>query len=365
VPKVFHDPREGKTLVLCPIGIGNFIMATPALKALSEALGPGRVSLLALKSGIAAMGESSGLFGEVLAWDPDKDGLRRGLSLLHSVRAQKFTHSLALFPSSHWKFSLFDGLTGAAFRMGFRYPHQRAPEWIQDYSIPLRPVHDTLQNLQLVSTFLRDPVEKAGAPFLPFAALAPEGLPATPFFACHPGSSAERGMGDKRLPPEVFSSWIRSLHQATGWPCVLVGGPEEHALRAAVALDCKDALVKVDTRSIEETAGVLRGAKFFLGNDSGLMHIAAAAGTRCASYFGPTDERRTGPYGYWETVDGPKGPSPRHLILRRPGKAFGPAWTLDTVGLNPPLDPHEGGAARWYPDVPATAAELQNWVESL
>jgi len=350
---------------LCPIGIGNFIMATPALKALSRGLGPDRVALLALKSGIASMAESSGLFGEVPAWDPDRDGMRRGISVLASVRAHHYTHSVALFPSSHWKFSLFDLLTGSGYRAGFRYPHQRLPEWIQDFSLPLEPTHDTLQNLRLVEAFLREPVAEAGAPFLPFAPLVPEGMPTTPFFACHPGSSAERGMGDKRLPPEIFSFWIRSIHKATGWPCVLVGGPEEHALRAAVAMDCRDALIKIDTRSLEETAGVLRAAKFFLGNDSGLMHVAAAAGTRCAAYFGPTDEHRTGPYGYWETVEGPKGPHPRHLILRRPGKAFGPVWTLDTVGLNPSLDPHEGGAARWYPDVPATAELLQEWVAAL
>ena len=345
-------------------------MATPALKALSQELGPNRLSLLALKSGIAAMSESSGLFGEVPAWDPDRDGLRRGLAVLKAVRAQKFTHSLALFPSSHWKFSLFHQLAGASFRMGFRYPHQRAPDWVQDYSLPLERTHDTLQNLRLASAFLRGPdenvgVENPGEPFLPFTPLVPEGMPTTSFFACHPGSSAERGMGDKRLPPEIFSFLIRKIHKATGWPCVLVGGPEEHALRAAVAMDCRDALFKVDTRSLEETAGVLRAAKFFLGNDSGLMHVAAATGTRCAAYFGPTDEARTGPYGYWEKVEGANGSTPRHLILRRKGAAFGPLWTLDTIGLNPPLEVFEGGATRWYPDVPLAAAELQDWVKSL
>jgi ADP-heptose:LPS heptosyltransferase len=360
VPKLFTDPREGKTLILCPIGIGNFIMATPALKALSTALGPGRLSLLALKSGIADMGESSGLFGEVLAWDPDREGLRRGLLLLAHARAQKFTHSLALFPSSHWKFSLFHLLAGAGFRMGFRYPHQRLPEWLQDESVPLERTHDTLQNLRLAGAFLRDPVESPGEPFLPFAPLVPEEMPAGPFFACHPGSSAERGMADKRLPPEAFSHLIRAVHEATGWPCVLVGGPEEHALRAAVAMDCRDALVRVDTRSLGETAGVLRAAKFFLGNDSGLMHVAAAVGTRCAAYFGPTDERRTGPYGYWEK----RGDAPRHLILRRPGEKFGPIWTLDTVGINPPLD-SDSGAARWHPDLPAAAETLLAWIRSL
>jgi ADP-heptose:LPS heptosyltransferase len=358
VAKLYTDPRGGRTLVLCPIGIGNFIMATPALRALSTALGPERLEFLALKPGIAAMARDSGFFGAVHAWDPDKEGFRRGISLLSSLRARRFTHSLALFPSSHWKFSLFQLLAGATFREGFRYPHNRLPEWVQHHSVPLEKLHDTPQNIRLVDAFLRDPVLDAGEPFLPFAPIPPAaGLPTGPFFACHPGSSAERGMADKRLPPDAFATLIRRAHRETGWKCVLVGGPEEQALRAAVAMDCRDALAAVETRSLAETAGVLAASRFFLGNDSGLMHVAAAAGTRCAAYFGPTDEGRTGPYGYWET----RGGAPRHLILRRAGTE--PAWTIDTVGANPHVD--REARARWHLDLPTAWDELKAWIRAL
>jgi ADP-heptose:LPS heptosyltransferase len=358
VPKLFRDPREGHTLVLCPIGIGNFIMATPALKALSAAVGPGRLSFLALKSGIGAMARDSGLFGKVFAWDPDRENLLKGAALLAEIRRAGVTHSLALFPTSHWKFSLYHFLAGAPFRAGFRYPHQRLPEWVQHHSVPLARVHDTPQNLRLVEAYLRDLVVDPGEPFLPFESKPPKGLPDTPYFACHPGSSAERGMAEKRLPPDAFGAVIRRVHRETGWPCVLVGGPEEHALRAAVAMDCGECLINVPTRSLEETAGVLRAARFFLGNDSGLMHIAAAVGTRCAAYFGPTDEARTGPYGYWENANG----VPRHLILRRPGSA--PLWTIDTVGVNPHIDRAEA-LARWNLDLTRVWEPLLGWIRAL
>jgi heptosyltransferase-3 len=357
MPKVFTDPREGRTLVLCPIGIGNFLMLMPALKALSEGVGPNRLSFLALKGGIAAMAEASGLFGRVYTWDPDRESLFKGISLLRVLRVARFTHSLALFPSSHWKFALFERLAGAEFRMGFRYPHQRLPEWIQHHSLPLADLHDTPQNIRLVEAFLREPVRPV-EPFFPLEPVAPEGLPTEPFFACHPGSSAERGMAEKRLPPEDFAALIRRVHHETGWKCVLVGGPEEHALRAAVAMDCREAIVTVPTRSLAETAGVLKAAKFFLGNDSGLMHLAAAVGTRCAAYFGPTDERRTGPYGYWETREG----APRHLILRRRGQP--PVWTLETIGRNA-MPEYSRGEFPWRLDIPAAWEELRPWVASL
>ena len=129
-------------------------MATPALKALSNALGVDQLSLLALKPGITDMAQASGLFRNIFTWDPDSEGLGKGFSLLSSLRGKKFTHSLALFPTSHWKFTAFHRLIAADFRMGFAYPNQSAPEWVQHRSLPLIDTHDTLQNLRLVEAFL-------------------------------------------------------------------------------------------------------------------------------------------------------------------------------------------------------------------
>ncbi len=362
---LYKDPREGHTLVLCPIGIGNFIMLTPALKALSEAVGPNRVSFLALKEGIGAMARASRLFNTVYTWDPDRESLLKGAALLAQIRDEKFSHSIALFPTSHWKYSLFQRAAGAAHRTGFRYPHQRLPDLIQHLSVPLVHAHDTPQNIRLVEAFLRGTVENPVEPFVASQPVQPASLPSTPFFACHPGSSAERGMAEKRLPPDAFAAIIRRVHRDTGWMCALVGGPEEHALRAAVAMDCRECLVDVPTRSLDETAGVLKAARFFLGNDSGLMHIAAAVGTRCAAYFGPTDEARTGPYGYWMAVPERLNLTvhqPRHLILRREHSV--PLWTIDTIGINPPIERSEA-LARWNLDLPHTLPRLMEWVRAL
>ena len=65
---------EGGILVLCPIGLGNFLMATPALRALSRGVGRERLSFLALKPSIAEMAGGSDLFNEVVCWDPDQIG---------------------------------------------------------------------------------------------------------------------------------------------------------------------------------------------------------------------------------------------------------------------------------------------------
>ena len=51
-----------------------------------------------------------------------------------------------------------------------------------------------------------------------------------------------------------------------------------------------------------ELTEVIRHAKFLVSNDSGPMHIAAALGIPVFAIFGPTDYRRTGPYGKGHTV---------------------------------------------------------------
>jgi heptosyltransferase-2 len=49
--------------------------------------------------------------------------------------------------------------------------------------------------------------------------------------------------------------------------------------------------------SIRITQAILQRSTFFLGNDSGVMHLAAAAGLPLVAVFGPTSPSRFGPWG--------------------------------------------------------------------
>jgi ADP-heptose:LPS heptosyltransferase len=46
----------------------------------------------------------------------------------------------------------------------------------------------------------------------------------------------------------------------------------------------------------------MRNARFVVSNDSGPMHIAAALGIPVFAVFGPTDPKRTGPYGKGHSI---------------------------------------------------------------
>ena len=58
-----------------------------------------------------------------------------------------------------------------------------------------------------------------------------------------------------------------------------------------------DARDLVGALSLPEAAAVLQRASLFIGNDSGLMHLSAAAGAPTIGLFGPTDASTYGPAG--------------------------------------------------------------------
>lgn len=77
------------------------------------------------------------------------------------------------------------------------------------------------------------------------------------------------------------------------------GGPgdEAAAKEATDGLDPARVIDLTGKLGILEAAACLKRAALFVGNDSGLMHLSAAAGTPTLGLFGPTDERLYGPWG--------------------------------------------------------------------
>ncbi len=105
----------------------------------------------------------------------------------------------------------------------------------------------------------------------------------------------------KIWPPARFAAVFRALAEGPlpgAVPVVLGGaGPEERALAAPVLACLPGAIDLCGMLSLAEAAACLRRARLFVGNDSGLMHLAAAAGTATIGLFGPTDAAVYAPVG--------------------------------------------------------------------
>ena len=122
--------------------------------------------------------------------------------------------------------------------------------------------------------------------------------------AISPGASKKRK--DKQLAPEKWAEITDALHDK-GFSCVLSGAVWEKDDLNAIARMCKN-MPKLFTadNGILDSAAFLKACKFFIGIDSGAMHLAAAAGTKCIGIFGHTDPLQIGPM-----------PLEKHIIIKK------------------------------------------------
>lgn len=112
----------------------------------------------------------------------------------------------------------------------------------------------------------------------------------------------------KRWPPAHFAALGARLAAALGAQIVLLGGPGDGALLAAVSRELPLPHAALAGRlSFGQVAAAARDARVYIGNDTGMTHLAAAAGARAVMILGPSDPARYAPF------------APDALALWKPG----------------------------------------------
>ena len=105
----------------------------------------------------------------------------------------------------------------------------------------------------------------------------------------------------KIWPADRFVTLYRRLASGPmpGARAAVFAGPgaQERALAAPVLAALPDAIDLSGQLTLTEAAACLARCALFVGNDSGLMHIAAAAGTPTLGLFGPTAAEEYAPAG--------------------------------------------------------------------
>jgi ADP-heptose:LPS heptosyltransferase len=104
----------------------------------------------------------------------------------------------------------------------------------------------------------------------------------------HPGSGGKQ----KCWPIEYYATLTILLHQR-GIPIVVLSGPAESdllpALRSLLADVPAERLQFLASASLLDLALLLRTCRAYLGNDSGITHLAALLGVPTIALFGPSD----------------------------------------------------------------------------
>jgi len=109
------------------------------------------------------------------------------------------------------------------------------------------------------------------------------GLP-SPLVAIHPGSGSEK----KNWPLPAWTELVGAIARSDA-SLLVVSGESDSGRTDALKKEFPGRLVFLEGLPLSILGAILTRCAFFIGHDSGISHLAAAAGTTCLLLFGPTD----------------------------------------------------------------------------
>ena len=308
-----------RTLVRATNWVGDVVLSLPAVRALRAADPHGALAVLA-RPWVAELYRLLAEVDEVLVDESKGPGAdpeaRERLAL--EVRRGGFDRAIVLPTSFEAAWTL--ARAGVPERIGYR-GELRGAFLTRAVRLVLRPgEHQIWKHLRLAAA-AGAPVPAAPDVSWPVGAslreagrkrLAAAGWTGGPFAAAHVASFAHAA---KRWSLGRYAGVFEALTARRRLTTVLLGSAGEKAVNAEVVSRAAKASVLdlSGATALPEALGVLAEARLFLGNDSGLAHLASAAGTPSVVVFGPTDPEATRPW------DGPRadGKPVRLGLVRR------------------------------------------------
>jgi heptosyltransferase II len=288
-----------RLIVRAPNWLGDAVMALPALGAVRRAF-EGRTVIVAATASVAPLFEEGtpAAPDEILVIDRDRE--------VGQLRAARGDAVLLLTNSfgSAW----VARRSGVRERWGYR-ASGRGLLLTRGAPRPKGHVHQVEYYLALVRGLgfeapAAQPELRASPSSLTRAdaLLSDAGVgPSATIVGFAPGAAYGQA---KRWPPERVAQVIAALAR-NGVTAVLVGARADRDTARAIESTLPQGTRVVDLigrTSLRELVGVVARCAAFVSNDSGAMHVAAAAGVPLTAIFGPTDERATGPAGEADVI---------------------------------------------------------------
>ena len=290
-----------KILILKPSSLGDVIQAIPVLRLLKSHFRDAEIYWW-IDAALAPLLEE----------DPDLAGIVR----FHRKRWRHWRHWPEVIQSVHWmreqefdividlqsllRSATFAWLANGKLLIGLD-DHREGARGFYDIAVPRRSFHTHAIDWYLsVLPVLGVPVHNdfRWLPERPKLAAMVETkwkIGNEHWIAIQPGARWK----NKRWPAEHFAELVRLL--AKKYPDVrfaILGSGDDQAMGKIIhAAEPSRSLNLCGEISYFELVEWLRHCDLMVTNDTGPMHVAAALGKPLIALFGPTEPRRTGPYG--------------------------------------------------------------------
>jgi heptosyltransferase-2 len=325
-----------RILILSAAGLGDFVLGTPALRAIRQRFPRSRIWILTIPE-VRPLAERCPYVDEVrtlnlrqsrsaVAWMLGA-GRREVTRLIRELRGMRFDIAVNLYQVATWagglRMAAFLRAVSAARSVG-RSSGGRA------FGLDLasdQEGHEMEAQLGVARLLGATPVSDAPELWLTdedrftcASLLKGHGVSEAEQIVCLHAGSAQP---EKRWPNERFAVVGRRLGGA-GARVVLIGTHADHALCDSLAQDVPGAVSVAGETFLPVLAALLQRASLLVTNDSGPMHMGAALGVPLVVPFGPATPERFGPRG--------RGPC---VIFTATGRPGGPPWwdgiSADTV----------------------------------
>lgn len=114
-----------------------------------------------------------------------------------------------------------------------------------------------------------------------------------PIIAIHPGSGGKQ----KCWPVKKFAALLNAFSREWESYILIVSGPADTGIVKKLITEINGPFVLVNQLPLSKLAAILNQCSVYIGNDSGITHLAAGVGTPTIALFGPTDPDVWGPRG--------------------------------------------------------------------
>ena len=291
---------QQKILVIKLSALGDFVLALAAMKKIRQAHPKAHISLLTTPP-FEGLARASPYFNAV-ATDGRPESLSQWLALRKRLRAADYDR-------------VYDLQTSAQSSRIFQLMRPGPPAWsgiALGSSMPHRnPLRNGMHTLERQADQLMYAGIWPDAPTSPGTAPGPDlswvlgggpgerpasvGVKPKPYAMFVPGGSAHRP--EKRWPVEKYGELARILY-ARGLDIVIIGGPQESALAQAIQHNVPRARDLTGRTDFARIAVMGAKAALAVGNDTGPLHLAAAAGAPTVVLFsGASDPTLSAPRG--------------------------------------------------------------------
>jgi lipopolysaccharide heptosyltransferase II len=292
--------KISKILLWMPNWIGDVVLALPAVQALFDRYPEAKIS-------IAVRAPSQRLLEGHAAIDtiyeiPSGDNIRFWDQTQFSRSLSKNNFDLGVaFPNS-FKSAFLLRLTGAKYRLGY---NTEIRDVFLTHSVEKDKVAIELHRVDYFLNILSPlKLKKMKTRFMPTVkidsrikakeVLADLSVRSGEFLvAIHPGGSKL----PRRWHEERFGVLCQKLLKEYDAKVILLGDKSESDTLKSIVGSCPaDKVLCLTSLSLPETAAVISKCNVFIGNDSGMMHLAAMMNTPLVGIFGPGSPQTTGPF---------------------------------------------------------------------